>query len=843
MKRRAVTGRALVVGCPGNNLRGVEYDVRTMAAMLGERGFAVDVRTGRRATRAGILAGYDELIAGARADEPAVFYYSGHGFYAVPETERSSWQGIAPTDLDAGTTDDFRGITAWELSINQAKLTQRTRNVTVILDCCYASQMSRDAAAHRAVARALPHPVRLGFANHLRALRRKYGRKLEPAAAIGNRDAVRLVACGQDESALEYQPPNGEHRGVYTEALLDVLREVNGTPVSWAAIEASIRSRVIRKFAIQRPGIEGPSRRRLFSLDEDDGSEAVTITATRSEIRIGAGHLFGVAAGDVLGVMPSGSRTFCARDAIAEVEVNEPSATFAGVAVKRWINGHSVIPRGAVAFPITRTAARYAVVVDVPKAVRADVAAKIAATRTLRVADPADMTALARLRLRDGTLTIEDRVGPLFPRTRYPADLDSTVSNLANLGAAQTVRELEGEHGVSGHEVEIEWGAIDRGQMRRMPERGGSLALRDRFYVRVRSKAKRALYVHVFNVGLRGKLSLLTEAHIGVGLSAKQPEFVLGKRPGGPLQGIPLYWPDGLPRASFPRLDELVVIVTAMKTNLRGLETVEHLPGARGSGPTLDSLLARLGHGSARSGAGGAPYDGFLVKRLSYLLHPQDAVMADTRFEIDDNPLRQTAARAADAWFVVRGRAATAPAETISIRVDDLVIEDHRTLWPDLRFDALLCTRARGTAGHVTWTERLREVADGPRNLANPVVFHGPVRDFIDLFLWVSRDARGSRDLAQLLAQRTTGRALRDAVRPLSIDRAPPGVPWVAAAGASAIAARIAHDTLIDAVGASRALYRTAFCADQRYGTGRHPRAGHGVAWSLVVTHNGRKAP
>src|SRR5690348_7212316 len=105
MEGDEINGQALLVGSPGENLKGTDHDVRCMAEMLRERRFAVDIRTGDRATREGILAGYDALIAKARPDQAAIFYYSGHGFQAFEKNESASWQGISPFDLSASTTD------------------------------------------------------------------------------------------------------------------------------------------------------------------------------------------------------------------------------------------------------------------------------------------------------------------------------------------------------------------------------------------------------------------------------------------------------------------------------------------------------------------------------------------------------------------------------------------------------------------------------------------------------------------------------------------------------------------------------------------------------------------
>src|ERR1051325_6755463 len=128
-----MTRRALVLGSQIDGLRGGDHDTRRMASMLAARGFSVDLRVGADATRAGMLAGYDQLIAASGSDDVAVVYYCGHGYYASVSHEARSWQCIAPTDLRDGAVTDWRGITAWELSIKQAQLTARTRNVTVIL--------------------------------------------------------------------------------------------------------------------------------------------------------------------------------------------------------------------------------------------------------------------------------------------------------------------------------------------------------------------------------------------------------------------------------------------------------------------------------------------------------------------------------------------------------------------------------------------------------------------------------------------------------------------------------------------------------------------------------------
>ncbi|HEY0190449.1 MAG TPA: caspase family protein, partial [Kofleriaceae bacterium] len=213
---------ALVIGSQIEGRTGAEHDAGRMRALLVELGFEVELRVGGDATRAGILDGYDALIARVTGDAAAAIYYSGHGLYSIDSAGAlGPVQSIAPIDLRAGSDEDFRGITAWELAIKLAQLTAVTRNVTVMLDCCHATQMTRGMPGDP-VARALPHPVRMGFATHLRALEQRYGHV--PVDPIGNPFAVRVVACGQHEPAFEHTNAAGLRVGMFSEALLDVLR-------------------------------------------------------------------------------------------------------------------------------------------------------------------------------------------------------------------------------------------------------------------------------------------------------------------------------------------------------------------------------------------------------------------------------------------------------------------------------------------------------------------------------------------------------------------------------------------------------------------------------------------
>lgn len=203
-----MNGRALLIGCETDGLSGVDNDLELMEKALRPRGFAVRRISGPQATRDGILAAYGQLIDAVQPGEPAVVYYSGHGGRVEPPPPDTpgpalmDLQFIVPTDFRDSSPGDFRGITSVELSVLLMRLIARTVNATVILDCCHAAHLSRNPTLRvnvKALSRREQYEVLRGHIEKLRAQGRLPAGPLPP---LGNRDAVRIVACAPEQSAL-----------------------------------------------------------------------------------------------------------------------------------------------------------------------------------------------------------------------------------------------------------------------------------------------------------------------------------------------------------------------------------------------------------------------------------------------------------------------------------------------------------------------------------------------------------------------------------------------------------------------------------------------------------------
>jgi Caspase domain len=312
--------RALIIRSGFDTPLGARNSAQCMASLIAAYGFEVTTCEDDAASRDGILAAIGRLIAATRKCDAAVLYYVGHGGlvtnsqYVAGGPVPRYVQHLIPTDYGETTEDDFRGITAAELSRLLVRLSARSANTTAIWECCYASQLGRSDELLSEGER--PKFTYLGLVRHyekLRATDPALGR-LDIAA---NPRVVRVAAA--DEFSSSYPvglPPAGEldalgiacrgdddRIGAMTLALARILAPLRGHRVAWKQVAPELRARLY----IQRPEIEGPLDRVPFSLDVvDPGTIGVVLVRDGGAV-VDAGALLGVSIGDVYGVMPAGA--------------------------------------------------------------------------------------------------------------------------------------------------------------------------------------------------------------------------------------------------------------------------------------------------------------------------------------------------------------------------------------------------------------------------------------------------------------------------------------------------------------------------------------------------------
>ena len=100
------------------------------------------------ATSAAIVDAYEDAdpgVDGQRRGRRLLLRprWAGEEPEAHRATIRRSSSGSCPNDID-DRSDGFKGILAEELSALQWRLTEKTPNVTTIVDCCHSARMFRD---------------------------------------------------------------------------------------------------------------------------------------------------------------------------------------------------------------------------------------------------------------------------------------------------------------------------------------------------------------------------------------------------------------------------------------------------------------------------------------------------------------------------------------------------------------------------------------------------------------------------------------------------------------------------------------------------------------------------
>ncbi|MFY1634757.1 caspase family protein [Solwaraspora sp. WMMB335] len=836
-----MTRRSLLIGAETGGLTGVHNDVESMATVLDGHGFTIERREKMAACRAGILDAYEKLICDTGPDDAVVVYYSGHGGYIAPPAPEPStdstggatgrpdpmpMQFIVPTDYDDTTEDDFRGITAVELSVLQARLTQVTQNVVVVLDCCHSAHMSRDDPDLRV--KALPRPALGAYEQVRRHIgdQRAGGLRTDLRHLVGNPYAVRLVACAPRQSAYEYTNGTGVRTGMFTEALTTALEAAKSVPITWFTLVQSVRRRVLGRAPNQRPEAEGPSRRLLFDLREAEPIAALPmVPASAGRITLPGAPLLGVQVGDEFAIM--------AADVPLDVEASIGTARVqrvAGLAAQaelRLRRPGTTLPEGARAHRTRAAAPALAVRVAHPDPRTTDLVAAITGNPLVRLAGP-DESAPFEVRIDESAgYVVCDRLGALHvPRPTGPAAVRRVVADLERLARASALRALgEDPRYLLDESLTVEWGRVVDGVAEPMGLADAVVHQGDLLYVRVRNDGDDTVYVSLVDIGVSARITHLTDfAPSGIRLPADS-EYLLGYDDlDEQLRGVPVTWPAGLVPASV-RPETILLIATSAPQDIGLLQQGGVRGGTvRGDQSPLEQALAQLTSGGMRDvGRASGPGARYALRTVDFGLSPLPRPQPEEAgFLIDRRP---------NPSVLLLSPRGTAP-EQVAVRLDELVVHRNRALLgADIRVDAVVLTGDGDptTPTYRTRTERFSNVRDGDRlPLDRMLVYHGPAVDYLDLAVWVSRDTADSLALSDLLRDQLGSQEVQAAGLQLTslALAAPQAAAAVAAVGASAVIINVAYRLLLAAVGNSIGLYRTSLLAHEEFGVGRHPTQG-----------------
>ena len=109
-----------------------------------------------------------------------------------------------------------------------------------------------------------------------------------------------------------------------------------------------------------------------------------------------------------------------------------------------------------------------------------------------------------------------------------------------------------------------------------------------------------------------------------------------------------------------------------------------------------------------------------------------------------------------------------------------------------------------------------------------PLPSNGPVKDFLDFAVWISRDDPGTPALTELMQQAFNSTEFKTAAATLVGLAAlgPQSAAAIAGIGASATLMSVGARLIRAAVGKSIGLYRTSLLGSEGFAIGRHPANG-----------------
>ncbi len=248
-----------------------------------------------QATTANFRQAFEQaLISRARPGDVAVFYFAGHGSQTRDKNgdEPDAWDETLM--LHDARTDVARDLLDDELNGLLARLHRKTSDITLILDSCNSGTATRAPAQSTVMARFMA-PIDDEADPGLAAVEGlgDGASSLFPAALPG---IATLTAASDSSSAVEKSG-----RGVFTDALLQVLSQVGDRPLTLAQVARQVPPLVAAE-SPQVPGFHGELDRPVFGNRMRTRPVAWEVIDAGPPVSLGGAPLPGIGVGAELRV-------------------------------------------------------------------------------------------------------------------------------------------------------------------------------------------------------------------------------------------------------------------------------------------------------------------------------------------------------------------------------------------------------------------------------------------------------------------------------------------------------------------------------------------------------------
>jgi hypothetical protein len=242
-------------------------------------------------------------------DDRVFIYFAGHGTRiegANQRGQRFHREALIPADFDPKSSE-LRLLYDFEVNERLGAIVQRTRQVSLVLDCCHAAGAVRDALDPEDwQPRCLDLSQRAADPALQGELERIMGGAPNTDLSLVE-DCHVVAACLGHQRAQEGRGADGVRHGLLSRALVSALDEAIDTDlptVTWGRIWHAMYARMQMRNPGQHPMMIGHAGRAVFGGPPTTGDPGIPVTANGSTYRIEAGTMARVTIGATIAVYP-----------------------------------------------------------------------------------------------------------------------------------------------------------------------------------------------------------------------------------------------------------------------------------------------------------------------------------------------------------------------------------------------------------------------------------------------------------------------------------------------------------------------------------------------------------
>jgi hypothetical protein len=252
----------------------------------------------------------DELASDrVQVDDRVFIYFAGHGTRIEGANARGlrfHREALIPSDFDPKASD-LRLLYDFEINERLRDIVRRTRQVSLVLDCCHAAGAVRGALDPEDWQ---PRCLDLSQRTADPALQDKLERIMggAPDADLSPVDDCHVVAaCLGHERAQEGRGSDGVPRGLMSRALVSVLdaaTDADLPTITWGRIWHAMYAHMQQRTPGQHPMMIGHAGRAVFGGPPTIGDPGIPLSRSGTSYRIEAGEMARVTKGTRIAVYP-----------------------------------------------------------------------------------------------------------------------------------------------------------------------------------------------------------------------------------------------------------------------------------------------------------------------------------------------------------------------------------------------------------------------------------------------------------------------------------------------------------------------------------------------------------